>query len=152
MNIAALSPATLLRFLAKIRLDDGSRCWEWTGERANGYGRFWLNRRKHGAHRVSYEHFVGPIPQNMELDHLCGNSGCVSYAHLEPVIHRENVLRGNTIVAKCAVATACPQGHPYTGENLYVAKNGDRHCRTCAKIRGYRRRAQEAHWEWGDPT
>jgi hypothetical protein len=27
--------------------------------------------------------------------------------------------------------THCPAGHPYSGDNLYTAPNGDRHCRTC---------------------
>lgn len=27
--------------------------------------------------------------------------------------------------------TECPQGHPYSGDNLYVAPNGWRYCRTC---------------------
>lgn len=46
------------------------------------------------AHRLSYELFVGPIPDGYELDHLCRNRGCVNPAHLEAVTHRVNVLRG----------------------------------------------------------
>jgi hypothetical protein len=35
-----------------------------------------------GAHRVSYEHYVGPIPKGLEIDHLCRVRHCVNPAHL----------------------------------------------------------------------
>ncbi len=31
--------------------------------------------------------------------------------------------------------THCPQGHPYSGENLFVRKNGKRECKTCMRLR-----------------
>ena len=30
--------------------------------------------------------------------------------------------------------THCPLGHPYAGENLYVAPNGSRQCRMCKRF------------------
>jgi len=37
---------------------------------------------------------VGPVPDGLELDHLCRNRYCVNPHHLEAVSHRTNVLRG----------------------------------------------------------
>jgi hypothetical protein len=79
-------------------------CWVWTGTRLGGprggYGA--INRGGQGsqstapllAHVVAYELYVGPVPDGLELDHLCGNKGCVNPSHLEPVTHRENIRRG----------------------------------------------------------
>ena len=85
------------------------------------------------AHRVSYVHFKGLIPEELELDHLCRNPSCVNPEHLEPVTHRENILRSPTNpLAKNAAVTHCPKGHPYEGYNLMI-ENGSRLCRECRK-------------------
>lgn len=82
------------RFWAKV--DKDADCWEWRGSRNHkGYG---LARRRDGkgiqAHRLAYELTVGPIPEGLEIDHLCVNRGCVNPSHLEPVTHTENIRRG----------------------------------------------------------
>jgi hypothetical protein len=45
------------------------------------------------AHRWAYEHFIGPIPAGLEIDHLCRVRHCVNPAHLEPVTKSENRRR-----------------------------------------------------------
>ena len=37
---------------------------------------------------------IGPVPDSLELDHLCRNRYCVNPSHLEAVSYRVNVLRG----------------------------------------------------------
>jgi hypothetical protein len=70
-------------------------CWEWTSARTpSGYARVKRQGRDSQAHRVAYEVHVGPIPDGLELDHLCRNRGCVRPDHLEPVTHAENMRRG----------------------------------------------------------
>lgn len=73
-------------------------CWIWTGSRSGGgYGRFVVDttrRESTGAHRFSYELLVGPIPEGLQIDHLCRVRACCNPAHLEPVTTAENVRRG----------------------------------------------------------
>jgi hypothetical protein len=98
------------------------------------------------AHRVVYEALVGPVPEGLELDHLCKESRCVNPAHLEPVTHAENVRRGRGWGGQNARKTHCPSGHPYEGDNLILQKRGGRLCRTCQNEysrEASRRRRQE---------
>jgi len=61
-----------------------------------GYARFNIapGQSVH-AHRFAYEELVGPIPEGLDLDHLCRNKTCVNPAHLEPVTRAENVRRAH---------------------------------------------------------
>ena len=149
------------RFLAKVRKDgpvpahrpELGPCWAWTGARTgSGYGVFYLNGEHIGAHRASYELFVGPILDGMEPDHLCHpNDGscrmdkkcphrlCPNPAHLELVTHRENVERGTSPFAGNIAKTHCPQGHEYTPENtrIRIGASGheNRSCKECDRLR-----------------
>ena len=69
-------------------------CWLWTGcTNRGGYGLTKFRGRTTGAHRAVYRLLVGPIPEGLDLDHLCSVRLCVNPAHLEPVTHAENVRR-----------------------------------------------------------
>lgn len=72
-------------------------CWIWQGSTTRGYGkigRIGIRKSPMQAHRWMYEREIGPIPDGMVLDHLCGVTECVNPAHLEPVPQRTNVQRG----------------------------------------------------------
>lgn len=94
---------TLKRFLAKIAPDDNG-CWIWTAARnpGNGYARFYGAKSdpQHSstvAHRVAYEHYVGVIPVDRELDHLCRVRHCVNPDHVEVVTRLKNVIRSSKV-------------------------------------------------------
>lgn len=76
-----------------------SGCWEWHGHLdQNGYGKAYdrtapAGERVDWAHRVSYRHHRGPIPEGCELDHTCENTRCVNPDHLDPVTRAEHVRR-----------------------------------------------------------
>lgn len=74
-------------------------CWLWRNHTRFGYAQFTIKgeegkkRRTVRAHRFVYEKLVGPIPEGLDLDHLCCVKHCVRPSHLEPVTHLENIER-----------------------------------------------------------
>ncbi len=108
-------------------------CWLWFGATSDGYGQGHFKGKTRQAHRVSYELANGPIPEGMQLDHLCRIRCCINPAHLEPVTCKENVHRGNGYAGINSRKTHCKNGHPLSGENLCVTLNGQRNCRICRK-------------------
>lgn len=78
------------RFMRKVQRE-ASGCWVWTGRRQReGYGEVCVNYRSKRAHRISYELFVGPIPDGLHILHSCDNPSCVNPQHLRPGTDFEN--------------------------------------------------------------
>lgn len=128
-------PTTVERFWAKVDRRGDNECWLWTATlNSRGYSQFQYDHRVGLGHRFAYELLVGPIPDGLQIDHLCRTPACVNPAHLEPVTNRENSRRGYR-----ATKTHCPQGHPYSGDNLIIRHSG-RSCRICVNIKQNQRR------------
>lgn len=133
------------RIASKIEADPATGCWLWRGYLNNrGYAQIQVHRVSVFVHRLTYQSARGAIPEGLELDHLCRVPHCCNPAHLEPVTHRENVLRGVSPMAINAARTHCVHGHEFTPENTKRTYNGRRACRACARefMRGYHLRVK----------
>lgn len=134
-------PTTEDRFWSKV--DKTPTCWLWTaGTTTEGYGTFSIggraNRKTHYTHRFAYELFVGPVPDGLELDHLCRVRQCCNPEHLEPVTGAENKRRAG------AAQTHCSRGHEWTPETTYRngPKGENRGCLVCRRERDRDRQRQ----------
>lgn len=136
--------------LSKItKQSDG--CWLWNSVTDRyGYGQFHLygednKRRTIGAHRASYQLFVGPIPIGLEVHHLCCVRRCVNPDHLQLLGRKDharvtpvNPVSVEKINAFHLSKTHCPSGHEYTEENTFYSSHNGRRCRACHRNRGIR--------------
>jgi hypothetical protein len=113
------------------KTDRSGECWLWTSSlNRYGYAEMKINGRSRMAHRVAYELLVGPIPDGLQLDHLCRVRYCVNPAHLEPVTSAENTRRGESFAATNGSKTHCKRGHAFDDENTYLWR-GSRICKAC---------------------
>lgn len=130
-----------VRFFSHV---ERGECWNWTAATNHaGYGVFgtWNPRKQVRAHRWAYEYFIGPIPEGLQIDHLCRNRMCVRPDHLEAVTPKVNTQRGSNHNRDKAI---CVRGHSLY-VNIYIDKLGRRVCRDCHRIhRENRRRRMEA--------
>lgn len=139
------------RLYDRCRVEPGPEktpCWIWLGSvNTEGYGNMQVNGVVSYVHRIAYTHWKGPIPHNLEIDHLCARRSCFNPDHLDAVSHRVNRLRGRNAQTEKA---ACKNGHGYNDQNTLWAQqtnaNGTtymkRICRRCAKIWNDRHRAR----------
>lgn len=91
------------RILARVDHSDPDACWIWMGSvRGRGehkYGSIRIGSRQDGTrklvstHTVMWEWVNGPIPDGLEIDHLCQVKLCCNPRHLEAVTHLENLDR-----------------------------------------------------------
>lgn len=157
------------RWKTSYEIDPKTGCWKWTGRgntRKGGYGLVSDGAAQSSipAHVFVYEQVVGPVPEGMELDHLCNDKGCVNPQHLEPVTRSENARRihergtGEDTPEKKRVREAkrkargsnltgpaqplnsakryCVNGHKFTEANTYIhPTTGWRTCVACRNRR-----------------
>jgi len=132
------------RFMRRIS-KEANGCWVWNGcKMRNGYGQLGVGGKHYAAHRFAYENLVGPIPEGLDLDHLCRNRACANPSHLQPVTRSENLKRGVGFGRWNTLKTHCPHGHEYSQDNTHVSKTNRRLCRACARVRAAKIRQQEA--------
>ena len=140
--MARKQTAALQRLISKLVIDGD--CWRFTGALTGGYGVIGRGGRGAGnvyTHRLTYEHFIGPIPEGLDIDHLCRNRWCCNPRHLEAVPRIVNVARGLRGPGYGPRERShCKWGHPYSGDNLVVTPK-QRKCRAC--MREYGRRKAE---------
>jgi len=137
----------LLRRIAFRTTVAASGCWECSySQDGNGYAQVSFLSRMESVHRVMYVAAKGLIPSALQIDHLCRNRGCCNPAHLEAVPSRENTMRGETIIARNAAVTHCPQGHRYSPDNAFpcdIRRGKQRRCRACHLIKTSERKRRQ---------
>lgn len=131
----------------------GDGCWIYQGSLTRGYGRITRGGTSLYIHRISYELFIGEIPDGFHIDHLCEVKSCVNPFHLEPVTHAENIRRAAENRNKYG-SGYCANGHPWSEYLVRYdsAKNPQRICRKCntigsIKSRDKKRRREHEAWE-----
>lgn len=68
-------------------------CWTYSGTPSGDYGVTTYRGVRVGVHRLAYTLAVGPIPDGLEIDHMCRNTKCWNPEHLDIVTTAENTLR-----------------------------------------------------------
>lgn len=134
-------------------------CWPWKiGCSPGGYGNFQFKRNGPGYTFIASRWVLGYL-RNRPLEwseavreeacHHCDNPPCCNPAHLYIGSQADNISdawnRGKFKDRESANSkkTACSQGHPLSGENLYVdVKRNKRECRACGAARARRYRAE----------
>ncbi|MGZ2455500.1 hypothetical protein ACVINH_000526 [Rhizobium anhuiense] len=89
------------KIMARVRIDEVTGCWIWTGPdsgkegRGAGYPRMSLGGQTVAVHIVMWTNEHGYIPGKKELDHYCRNRLCVrpEPKHVEMVTRKRNILR-----------------------------------------------------------
>ncbi|WP_394253683.1 HNH endonuclease signature motif containing protein [Arthrobacter pityocampae] len=132
------------RIISKVLVDDAG-CWVFQGAKnSKGYGSVRVDGASLSTHRVMYELDKGPIPDDMDVDHLCRVRACCNPEHLEAITRQIHATR-----SLAAQKDHCKKGHPLAGDNLRVVTRGTRTSRVCIKCaraanREFMRRSREA--------
>jgi len=117
-------------------------CREFPVRYTNGYGKRYIRGSKPYrsvlVHRWVWEQINGPIPEGLEVMHICDNRACYRLDHLRLGTHSDNMrdmhTKGRAGGGRKWRATHCPQGHAHA-EHAYYDKNNGPHCRVCDAAR-----------------
>lgn len=109
-------------------ITDENGCWLWQGALShNGYA----DRISVEGKRMRPTHYAlalagRPVPDGLEIDHLCMIPSCVNPDHLEAVTRSENERR------KHAARPTCRNGHPKDESPRYTGRGRDE-CQVCRR-------------------
>ena len=84
-KFAPLTPAGATRAIKRLLLSHrvlNGECWDWGC--VTDYASVTIGKKRYAVHRLSYETFVGPIPDGMNICHKCDRPPCFNPDHLFP--------------------------------------------------------------------
>lgn len=77
-----LTSKDIIRFECKYMKGTPNECWEWVASKHPfGYGYFQMRGSTKLAHIVSYNLYIGEIPEGLCVLHSCDNPSCVNPNH-----------------------------------------------------------------------
>lgn len=130
------------RLFAKV-LVLPSGCWVFQpAVKDDWYGKIRDDGKTSNVHTVVWTWLRGPVPDGLELDHLCRYRPCCNPDHLDAVTHRENCFRGLApVFAKLrrVTQTHCKRGHEFNSVNTNFTTK-QRVCTICKRDRNRRAR------------
>lgn len=100
---------TISRFWRSVEIRSDNECWEWKGDLSHGYGIFFYNGRKFGAHELALSFSVGEKRyESLDTCHSCDNPKCCNPSHLRFDTRQSNVddmhSRGRGVVGDKAAS------------------------------------------------
>ena len=81
----------IVRLENSFTLNKISNCWIWNKtSNDKGYGKTKVHGKTVRVHRLSYELYVGPIPEGAIVHHKCSTTSCFNPEHLQCTSHIQN--------------------------------------------------------------
>ena len=83
------APAEALKARTMPLTETGCLLWMGSAD-VKGYGRIGIGGKPRLVHRFAWEQAHGPIPEGMQVDHMCWVTSCCNVDHLRLVTQAEN--------------------------------------------------------------
>ena len=125
-----LGPDRLIGYLDRCEVE--GTCWIWTGASGGpGHARMTVDGKTRLGHRVIFTALVGPIPDGLVLDHLCGRPACLNPDHMHPCTQADHMRRH---------IAEHPKECPHCGRDRERTQSGTLRCLPCTREKDKERR------------